>query len=234
MASAKMIALAMRVASAESVKDPKELEPRLALFGEILLQNTKGRHRYEFERDDLAACLNAVGVGWMRVPNAEKAAQTFQRAAGMRQDMLLYKVNASLAIRGKADLPPDNANPEAARRRFDGECANALHDAMQRIDMRNEQGAQKEAKEKYAREMLLLAVGLFHSIGRDADAGGPLVTAHEKFALEDKEFNRTSGALNDWLKRLDQAVPFYKKAIAQGHRDAYKMQERVDTWERRR
>lgn len=234
-ATAKAVALAFRVATADtSFKDPKELEARLVNLGELLAQRGKTRQRYDIEKDEEAACWNALGVAWMRVPNAEKAAQAFQRAVGNRQDMVLYKVNGALSIRGRADLPPDNANPEVAKRRFDSECANALMDVMGKLDLKNESAAEKEVKEKYARDLLLLSVGLFHSANKDAEAGGPLVMAHAKFALEDKEFYRTQGALNDWLKRLDVATPLYKKAIAAGHRESYKMQERVDLWERKR
>ncbi len=232
--ASKMIALAYRIATTETFKESKDLEARLLALHEVIGQKAKGKSRYEFDPIEESACWNAMGMGWLRLPNAEKATFCFQRAVGLRPDMLLYKVNAALAIRLKAEMPEEKAkgNPEASRKNFDFEAANAMFEALNKVDMRNDSGAAKEAKEKFIREHLMIAVGIYYGIQRYSEAANPLMLAHDKFGLEDKEFFRTQGALSDWLKRLDQATPQYKKAIAAGHKEAYKMQERVDLWER--
>jgi hypothetical protein len=234
-AAGKAIGLAIRLAAldpAQAPKDPKELETKVTELYEIINQRVKNVTRWEMEKGDEALTWNAIGVAWTRVPNADKAGFCFGRASSLDKGTLLYRVNGAIAARYKPSV--NNETPEQTQHRVDNEAAQAITSVLRTYDIAKDPDAQKENREKYCRDLLVAAMGLAYGGGRAGDAAGPIDLAHQRFGLDDAEYFRNHGALQDAARRLDLAVVDYKKAIAAGHKDSYKMQERIDQYEKRK
>jgi hypothetical protein len=183
-------------------------------------QNT----RFVLEKADEAKTWNAVGIGFLRVPNCEAAIQAFQAASGSSPKELAYKVNQALALKAFGDNPPPNPKDPIDPLRWKpdhvAQCGGVLMQAATSID--------DPSREKLGQELALAAAGAFWAGYRPVEAGTAVMVAHDKFHLEEKETQRWRGAIIDWSGRLDLAAPYYKTAVEMKHREAFKMEVRLE------
>lgn len=233
--AAKLIALAMRINASDPAalpKEPRVLEDRCAAIASSIGQRVRGlqggRNRWGLDRPMENTVWNAVGMGYMKVPNVPEAKKAFQNATSSANPDITHLLNLALCVLATADSPPPGApNPELHKFRVYGEAGLNLRESTNAL-------IGKEDKKKLGRDVCLLAGGLLQKARRYSDGLQAMHQAHDRFGLEEKEYARHKGAFLDWSNRLDQAVVEYKKAIELGHKDTYKMQTRIDMFERRR
>jgi tetratricopeptide (TPR) repeat protein len=233
--AAKMFALAVRVAVADpgaAPKEPQLLMDRCAAITSIVGQHLKmGVSRWGLEKPQESQCWNAIGMGYVLGKDPKDAIEiAFTRAKNIQSKEVLYYMNSALATLSKADEtpPPGTRNVENWQKGFYLEAARALYEDVGQV-LAHEKG---DEKNKYALDALLLSAGLYLRGGHIADAFAPIELAHIRFGLEDREYHRNRGALSDWQNRLDLAVIDYRKAIELKHKDSFKMEIRVDKFER--
>ncbi|HZU97505.1 MAG TPA: hypothetical protein VFF73_12465, partial [Planctomycetota bacterium] len=214
----------------DSVKDPKALAEKLQGLQDLFNEHVKAGLRWGIDKDEEAATWNAIGVAWTRAYDTEKALNALRRAQAGRRDLLLYAINVAMA--GYASMPPDAT--DQTKKRVWAETAGFLHGTVQEYANKRDPTKLPEAVLAYCRDVMLSAIGLYNMAGNYGEARIPLGYLHDRLGFDDKEYFRTTGALADWSHRLDLATPPYKEAIKLGHKDSYKMQERIDLWERKR
>jgi len=234
----KALSFAIRVAAAHPACQPKstaDLEARLNDLVEFLSQRIRNVQRYEMGAADEAMAWNAVGLGWLKVPNGQKAVDCFQKAHNLDPSVLLYQVNGAFAVRAKADGPlPGNLTREQAQRNFDVVCFTAVYDLARANNPNKDTPAQKEARDKYIRDILMTALAICSNAQKENPTIlSAIFLAHDRYGLDDAEFFRTKGAFEDSIHQMPEAILDYRKAIDLGHRDSFKMEERIRMWETR-
>jgi tetratricopeptide (TPR) repeat protein len=233
-AAGRALALSTRVACADpavSSKTPDALAERCQQAKRMLSYHAQRKQGDRFQRfligkDDEARTWNAIGVGFLRAGDPDRAVAAWKSAEELAPKEPRFRTNHALALRALADHPPANTdNPSKWKNDRLADYAGVLCAAAQMC-------ANDPDRAATGLGLLYTAAANYWLALRPGNAREPITIARDSFHLEDAEVERWLGAIADWSGKLGEAVPHYKKAIDLHHKDAFKMQVRVESFQR--